>query len=155
LSISQIEKDLLLKLYPTFDCVHDPHFDISSGRWYIIIYKNKTASERRKIIKINLARALMQVKLGRLLNSNETADHIDEDKSNDNIDNLQILTLAENTRKSKGGPAKIIELICDNCSNKFIRLLKRHKKSKSNFCNRTCFWAYQKTKYEYISNSCR
>lgn len=41
----------------------------------------------------------MCVKLGRMLRSNEHVDHIDNDKTNDSIDNLQILSRKENLRK--------------------------------------------------------
>ena len=41
----------------------------------------------------------MCVKLGRYLQPGEEVDHIDNDKTNDSIDNLQILTGEENIRK--------------------------------------------------------
>ena len=44
------------------------------------------------------ARYLLSVKLGRFLTKDETVDHIDGDKTNDNLDNLQILSSSENTR---------------------------------------------------------
>ena len=45
-------------------------------------------------------RYLLAVKLGRYLTDEEQVDHIDDDKTNDNIDNLQILTVKENAVKS-------------------------------------------------------
>lgn len=45
------------------------------------------------------SRHLMEMKEGRLLSSGEHVDHIDEDSSNDHIDNLQILTPVENVKK--------------------------------------------------------
>lgn len=45
------------------------------------------------------ARYLMAVHRGSYLSDNETVDHIDESKSNDNIENLQVLSRAENLRK--------------------------------------------------------
>ena len=45
------------------------------------------------------ARYLLAVKLGRYLTATETVDHIDNDPTNDDVDNLQILTRDENTRK--------------------------------------------------------
>lgn len=48
---------------------------------------------------ISYARYLMSVKLGRLLTDHEHVDHIDNDKTNDLIDNLQILTPEENRDK--------------------------------------------------------
>ena len=45
------------------------------------------------------ARYLMAVKLGRFLTSDEQVDHIDNDRTNDVIENLQILTQEENIKK--------------------------------------------------------
>lgn len=58
------------------------------------------------------SRWLMQQHLGRELGPLEHVDHKDEDKTNDSLSNLQILTPAENSRKSALGrpsPAKGIE----------------------------------------------
>ena len=53
------------------------------------------------------ARYKLEKKLGRPLRKNETVDHKDEDKTNDRITNLQILTRAENARKSATGKALV------------------------------------------------
>lgn len=47
-----------------------------------------------------LAKAVLEISLGRRLLSNETVDHIDGDKTNDTIGNLQILSLSDNTKKA-------------------------------------------------------
>lgn len=46
------------------------------------------------------SRFLMQEALGRELTYDETVDHIDEDFTNDSLENLAILTRAENAAKS-------------------------------------------------------
>jgi len=43
---------------------------------------------------------LVELKYNKKLTKNDTVDHIDEDKTNDSMDNLQILTRAENAKKS-------------------------------------------------------
>lgn len=48
---------------------------------------------------ISYARYLMSVKLGRILRDDEHVDHIDNNKLNDCIDNLQILSSKENIKK--------------------------------------------------------
>lgn len=48
--------------------------------------------------QIKLHRYLMQVKLGRELKASEIVHHIDEDKFNNNIDNLQLTTISEHNR---------------------------------------------------------
>ena len=49
---------------------------------------------------VSYARYQLAVKLQRYLTNNEFADHIDNDKTNDDINNLQILTRKENNLKS-------------------------------------------------------
>jgi hypothetical protein len=49
---------------------------------------------------MSYARYLMCVAEGRRLGENEHVDHIDNDRKNDRLDNLQILTPSENIRKS-------------------------------------------------------
>lgn len=70
------------------------------------------------------ARYRMSVKLKRYLNHNEHVDHIDEDRTNDSDDNIQILTQSENNKKansyfSSGGikdPVKIYKTYnCEIC----------------------------------------
>lgn len=48
-------------------------------------------------------RYLMEQHLGRKLETWEQVDHIDEDPTNNSVDNFQILTVAENNRKSNVG----------------------------------------------------
>ena len=60
------------------------------------------------------ARYLLAVHLGRYLTKDETVDHIDNDKQNDEISNLQILSHADNNRKSNCKP--LYELDCPICS---------------------------------------
>lgn len=88
------------------------------------------------------ARYLLAVKLGRFLTNEETVDHIDEDKTNDDINNLQILSMADNIRKSHKQPD--MELICPICNTKFYRALTqlRSKKNRARLnmiaCSRVC-----------------
>lgn len=64
------------------------------NRKMVCLYKNDTTRKT-----ISYARYLMSVKLGRELTDEETVDHIDNDKTNDSLDNLQILTYKENIAK--------------------------------------------------------
>lgn len=48
---------------------------------------------------ISYARYLMSVKLGRFLKDDEHVDHIDHDKTNDTLRNLQLINRAENIGK--------------------------------------------------------
>ena len=65
------------------------------GRKTLILFNN---SKNRS--STQYARYLLSVKLGRYLANTETVDHIDGNKQNDDINNLQILSHKENTCKS-------------------------------------------------------
>ena len=108
------------------------------GRKHIIIYENF------KRITVSYPEYLMEQHLGRKLTEDETVDHIDNDFTNDSIDNLQILTRVNNIRKSSP-KALMIELKCTNCSKLYSITLNRHKsnlrnkiKKDTNFCIKLC-----------------
>lgn len=71
-------------------------------------YLVKNKQNRRMVILYNnhkdrsttpYSRYLMAVKIGRILTKKEEVDHIDDDKTNDEISNLQVLTPKENAKK--------------------------------------------------------
>lgn len=115
---------------------------------YVVINRDN----RRTLLLINgkkrsctqYARYLLAVKLGRFLKKEETVDHIDGDKTNDDINNLQILSLKENIRKSQKKPDFI--LVCPVCKRKFTvartKVSGREKKRKIKMgelcCSRKC-----------------
>lgn len=121
-----------------------------SERWksgYLITNKQN----RKTVILVNdkndrsstqYARYLMAVKLKRFLTQNETVDHIDDDKTNDQLSNLQILTRAENVIKACKQPD--VQLICPICKTTFYRSLTqisgKKDKAKLNMiaCSRSC-----------------
>lgn len=102
---------------------------------------------KSKILKINTlmsyARYLLCLKENRILNETEQADHIDEDKTNDDINNLQILSKQENIRKHylslKG--KRFLLLKCPACDTIFEREYRNcfsRKKSKFHCCSKEC-----------------
>ena len=74
-----------------------------------IILPKKGRNKGRRIIQIhylngtvetkNYARYVMEQHLGRKLTKDEVVDHIDNCKSNDSLENLQVITRAENDHK--------------------------------------------------------
>lgn len=56
------------------------------GRRTVILYNSKESRSSTQY-----ARYLCAVKLGRYLSESETVDHIDGDKTNDSIENLQVI----------------------------------------------------------------
>ena len=82
----------------------EPPFE---GLWkHAYLVKNK--EDRNMVCLVNdridrttmaLARYKMAVELGRLLTEQEQVDHIDNDKTNDAIENLQLLSPEDNRQK--------------------------------------------------------
>lgn len=87
-------------------------------------------------------RYLMALKLGRLLTALEHVDHINDDRSDNRIENLQILTPAENHRKGKEKPP--IQVICPNCNLTFLRKRRNLREARGavirvpTCCSRSC-----------------
>ena len=88
-------------------------------------------------------RHLMEQHLGRELAADEHVDHINNDKTDNRIENLQILSPAENNRKSAKAPEKQ-ECICPECGIKFMAFSRyvrhnQHKQLKAGpFCSKRC-----------------
>lgn len=123
-----------------------------SEKWkygYIVINSEK----RKTLILFNnhndrsstqYARYLLAVKLKRFLTEEETVDHIDGDKTNDSLENLQILSKADNIRKTCRKPD--VKLICPICRQTFYRQSSKisgkelRERAKNNLicCSRKC-----------------
>jgi hypothetical protein len=93
---------------------------------YVVFHKNEgrryanlipiDGSSGLKRKTISYARYLMSVKEGRILNEDEHVDHKDDDKTNDDINNLQILSLRENNiKEAKRRGTKMVVLKCPYC----------------------------------------
>lgn len=88
------------------------------------------------------ARYLLAVKLKRFLTEQETVDHIDSDKTNDDISNLQLMSRLDNLLKSSKQPD--VELTCPVCKIVFHRSLTQLRGRKDRIekggvtCSRTC-----------------
>lgn len=83
---------------------------------------------------MSYARYLMSVQLGRLLTEDEHVDHINDDKSDDRLENFQILTQKENREKfTKSNPATLLSFVCPICSCEF-KLSKQRAWGKLNPC---------------------
>ena len=86
---------------------------------------------------MSYARYLMSCHLNRFLDKSEEIDHIDNDKMNDVVGNYQILSKANNIRKSK--PLRqTTKLICPVCNIVFIRFTNKIKNKNNPTCSRRC-----------------
>ena len=88
------------------------------------------------------ARYLMEKHLGRELLRAETVDHIDEDPLNDDLSNLQILSLADNIRRSHR-KTEWYEFNCPCCGVFAVKKMKEvrssWKKGKAGpYCGKSC-----------------
>jgi hypothetical protein len=91
------------------------------------------------------SRWLMQEHLGRELGRDEYVDHRDEDPTNDSIENLQILTNSENSKKSARlrRPLPMLRLTCPRCLTSFEREERHVRRSRKlgkagPYCGRSC-----------------
>lgn len=85
---------------------------------------------------LSWARYVKSVAEGRILWSTEHVDHIDNNPLNDDPANLQILTQAENNRKS-GKSARMSELVCFFCGKTFERPTRAIRAARC-FCSKSC-----------------
>jgi hypothetical protein len=91
---------------------------------------------------MSYARYLLEIKLGRYLTDNEEADHIDENKYNDNINNLQILAHQRNVAKSN--KSEMLKVTCRFCDKIFEIEMRRYmhnqiKQGKAGpYCSKRC-----------------
>ena len=107
------------------------------GRMHVILYSK---GERRTM---SYPRYLLEQKLNRRLKDHETVDHIDGDCTNNTLDNLQILSLSDNIKKSIK-PAKLGNFVCPICNNSFqrkISAVNHNQKSQGKsgpYCSKSC-----------------
>ena len=95
---------------------------------------------------ISYARYVMCVNLGYVLSKDYEVDHIDRDKNNDDISNLQVLSVEEHRRKNSKEMTTgrtCTELVCNNCGKLFKRE-SRAVKYRNHYCDNFCKWSKQK-----------
>jgi len=76
---------------------YGPYFHKKEGRWIVMLRAPRDSG--LKSTSISYARFKMSLRLGRLLKSGGEVDHIDDDKSNDVDENLQLLSPEANRLK--------------------------------------------------------
>jgi hypothetical protein len=89
---------------------------------------------------MSYARYLLCVKEGRLLSAEEEADHIDDDRGNDDPGNLQVLPWVVNRQKAGKGRT-MVTLTCPGCSSDFERERRQThlvKGGPPSCCSRSC-----------------
>lgn len=120
---------------------------------YIVFHQNenrrmanlvKLGSKSKIRTTMSYARYLMSVHLGRVLDKCEHVDHINGNKLDDRVDNFQIISQAENSKKYRtlDNPVTLLDLICPVCGVEF-RLTKQRAYSvihlgKQKCCSKKC-----------------
>ena len=123
------EADRVLELYPEFTKIYGPYV-YKDNRKRVVLYDGKRCSSRQ------LAKVRLEIKLGRRLIEGETVDHIDEDYTNDDPDNLQLLSQSKNATKSHRINGKVIQSdvdqVCVICGINFRHFIVRQTCGDSN-----------------------
>jgi predicted Zn-ribbon and HTH transcriptional regulator len=89
---------------------------------------------------IHVHRIVMEQSLGRILSTDEVVHHIDQDRSNYHISNLE-LTTSSLHMKGHSLPPTILDMVCAQCGLEFKRRKGQDPKAKNytrNFCSRSC-----------------
>ena len=95
------------------------------------------------------ARYLMSIELGKRLAKTAHVDHIDGDKLNDTLENLQVISLAENNKKAaleRGVERTYAALRCPGCGRRFVRERRQTHLAKGGIytaCSRSCSGKFQ------------
>lgn len=112
------------------------------GRRHVIHYDFENGTRKTQ----SYPRYLMEIALGRKLESWEHVDHINNDPTDDRVENYQVLTQKENNQKATifhGKSAKLVTLICLCCKVEFKRESRKEKDriARGNdgpFCSKSC-----------------
>lgn len=103
------------------------------GYWFITKKGHPMADAKGRILE---HRYVMSEFMGRPLASDEIVHHKDEDRGNNDISNLEIMTPSQHgTHHSK--PAQVMTLICKKCGKEVFRSA-RQVNGKRLFCSRSC-----------------
>lgn len=117
--------------------VYGPYTHAKEGRLHVTIFKDEYDRT-----SMSYARYLGCIKVGRILGKDEEADHIDNDKTNDSAENIQILTPAENRLKHFSRLSRrMVDLQCPHCRCEFTRERRQThliKGGTRTFCSRRC-----------------
>lgn len=95
-------------------------------------------------------RVVMENHLGRLLNSTEIVHHLDKNRHNNSIENLEVMS--GNTHSSLHGlemGERCGRFVCPSCKIEFERPLRQtcliKKSGKATFCSRSCSGKFNRT----------
>lgn len=123
-------------------------------------YLRTSSDSRRRVDLINskedrttisYARYLVCVHLGYELSKDFEVDHIDNDKTNDSLSNLQALTIEDHRKKTSEecSPRGVSTLVCPNCGVLFARFTNQVAVSQPK-CSRRCNAQYNQKQGKWV-----
>lgn len=128
----------------------------NNNRRIVVLWPIGGKKSNLKRTTISYAKYILSIKLGRWISRKEEVDHIDNDKTNDAIDNLQILTPKENNiKKEKILDKKVYIYKCLNCKKLFEVSCKRRTTRKNGnfiFCSKKCSASFYKGENKNLTN---
>lgn len=107
------------------------------GRWQVSL----VSKEKRRTLLFS--KYLMSVHLGRELTVSEEVDHINGDKADDRLENLEVVSRTENRRRQAAMSSRTtVELVCPHCKTSFVREKRQTHLAKGRglktYCSRSC-----------------
>lgn len=108
------------------------------GRWMVDLVN--TEQDRTTV---SYAKYIYSIHLGRILSREEHVDHINGDKTDDRLENLQVLSVEEHRAKtSEEQRVERLALTCSHCQKVFFRRPNQvrvsEKLGRKPYCSRTC-----------------
>ena len=99
---------------------------------YVVVPGHPMADSRGRVLE---HRYVMAEHLGRVLRRDEFVHHENENKLDNRLENLKVMSPGEHSRLHH--PADIRKLICQGCGKEFERAA-RNIRNKRQFCGRSC-----------------
>lgn len=125
----------------TIKKVYGPYTRRDGRKHVIVMFTNGTRDT------VSYPKYLMEQHLGRKLEDWETVDHINDDFTDDRLENLQILSRLDNYLKSVK-PAEMVTFTCPQCGKEATKLARQIRANQGKqgragpFCSRQCSGRY-------------